>query len=329
MPAERYSSAQALAGDIQRWLNGERPQETPRLLSRLGRALRRRARRIVQGLLVAVSALAVIVLALREPEPDAVDPDKIVREYERELAQGNPVTLIGETGDPKWLRWRVGENSSKTTRAPDGTFRVHAQDTSLLELLTDPQTDQYRFVVKVRHDKSNPGRVGIYFGHQSFPVDQEIIQSYIRTSFDGLRGMPQAVVQLGTNIPQPSTKVKVAFDIYAERQNRPIINESMAFDAGPSFATTAEDESLWHELEVTISSQGIQTKWDGQPFVSAKPRIKKPISDLTEMTKKKHLFATGILPDFVPRGGLGLYVYHGSASFCSASICPLVNRTMP
>jgi hypothetical protein len=104
-PARRYSSAAALADDLERWQRGEaiqaRPPSWPR---RTWRAVRRHS--WVTAAMVFAGYAAVVAAALlflrRTP-----DPDQPLKEIQRQLKQGQAVTLIGETGPPRWSRWQT------------------------------------------------------------------------------------------------------------------------------------------------------------------------------------------------------------------------------
>src|SRR5262249_7281346 len=122
------------------------------------------------------------------------DPDRSLKEITRELAQGRPVTLIGESGRPMWYRWSTEDTQAKVFHSPDGTFAVHAWDVGLLELLPDPQWDSYRFSVEVRQDLTaeQQGRVGIYFLHGKYsPPEPEPVHCYCALLYGELNKPPQ------------------------------------------------------------------------------------------------------------------------------------------
>src|SRR5262249_49099016 len=114
-PNRRYPSAEALAEDLTRWLRGEPTKARPR---RWPARVYRTARKHPVGVLLGVIILCIpVVLCLR-------DPDRAVRQFQEELAQGRPITLIGETGKPQWLRWRAGESESQVSLGADNNFSV-------------------------------------------------------------------------------------------------------------------------------------------------------------------------------------------------------------
>src|SRR5581483_7814629 len=135
-PHRRYASAQALADDLGRFLRGEPTMaRPPRWPARLGRWARRYA--VALSLAVALGT-ALAVLYLR-------DPQRQVEQVARTLARGEPITLVGETGPPRWYHLRTGQASTQVSPAPDGAFGVHTWGACLLELVPDPRCDRFRF----------------------------------------------------------------------------------------------------------------------------------------------------------------------------------------
>jgi serine/threonine protein kinase len=329
-PSQRYANAQAFAHDLHRWLNGLRPKETPRFLGRIRRKIQ--SNKLASASVALVLAGAAIFQVLRErthhlPEPEIKDAKAMLREHDRALAQGNAVMLLGEKGEPAWYQFHAGKNSSKTTLAEDDTFRIYAPETCLMELLPDPHSDHYRFSVKIRHDSSNPGgRVGIFVGRQSHAVEGEELQFSVRTAFDGLSGL-RAPIDRGKKKQPDRPFVLVSSQIYAERNDTPVIQEVANVKAGPFFA--AADKPEWHDLSVTVFPEGIRGDWDDQPATidATNSEISRTIPDLVSKASARAPQAKEIKPGFAPRGGLGLFVYRGSASFSSVSLTPLPNRS--
>jgi len=100
-PANRYSSAEALADDLARWLRGKPTRVRPFLPwhTRLRRSARRHPIVSTVLLLAALAGLSTRVAAYLE--------NRDVWPIEASLRQGCPVTLIEETGPPTWYRWRT------------------------------------------------------------------------------------------------------------------------------------------------------------------------------------------------------------------------------
>jgi hypothetical protein len=116
-------------------------------------------------------------------------PDRPREWVERKLANGEAVTLIGETGSPRWFRWRTSDERAKTAVGEDGTFSVQTWELGLLELVSDPQREHYRFRVQVRHETTQQeGRVGVYVAHSLGATARVLPQSKQEFAFEGVSG---------------------------------------------------------------------------------------------------------------------------------------------
>lgn len=167
-PSARYETAAQLAGDLRNWT--ERKPTIAKPLTLIGRLLSSTRRyRVAIGLVALVFLIvAAAIVAKREMDPK--------RRIDRALARGDAVTLIGETGMPKWYDWKLGESILKDSQIFDGTIGFQSQRLSLLCLVDDPQTDHYRFTAEVRQMTMDSGtpqaklpvdsnpRIGIFWG---------------------------------------------------------------------------------------------------------------------------------------------------------------------
>jgi serine/threonine-protein kinase len=117
-PARRYESAAVLADELGRWRRGEPTRvRPPRLPVRVSRWLRRSA--VILGVFVALYACIQVVQYWR-------DPRRIEEQIENELARGMPVTLLGETGAPRWYELRAGSSSTQIDAKDEDCFSVHS-----------------------------------------------------------------------------------------------------------------------------------------------------------------------------------------------------------
>src|SRR5262249_4166781 len=121
VPGRRYSSAEALADDLGRWLCGEATRARP--LGRLSRAWRAVCSHVV---VTTVAVLVGVAAVIGVATTIYLDPDRPIKDMEARLASGQAVELIGETGGPKWSRWCLGERATQTSAAPHGTFTIHS-----------------------------------------------------------------------------------------------------------------------------------------------------------------------------------------------------------
>ncbi len=320
-PTGRYFSAQALADDLGRWLRGERPKHTP---GRLGRAVKalRRWKWCVGGGLVILPLLAAAYYR---------NPDRLLREMQDDLARGRTVTLIDHFGRAKWLQWRTGKEGSTRSEA-GGAFTIDCRWTvAVVELLPDPRTDRYRFACQVQHSKSGTlGEVGVYVARRAYPGGAENVHFFTQLSYNDVkrvRDMPLVVD--GRRIPRHENTVELKPHLHSEYGRPPNIDCRMSGQAGPEFRPAEEDAGGWHELEVTVDRAGVTAAWDGRPFGMSTEQIRGQVA--TEMVGLRarypdDLFVHALQPEVTPRGGLGLYVMMGTASFRNATVTPLADN---
>jgi hypothetical protein len=168
-PEDRYESVDAVADDLQRFLDGER-QAAPEMTR--PRRLRRwavRNRRLLAAAAVAVVLSAGLVAAgwrlSRPPVPP--DPAAVIL---AELKAGRPVVLVGPTGPPRqgYEVWLAGGSKLAPSPAGDGAFGFEAGRPTYLGLAPAPDLDRYRFEVEIRHEAMRPpaGQVGLFVGFE-------------------------------------------------------------------------------------------------------------------------------------------------------------------
>jgi serine/threonine-protein kinase len=325
-PARRYSSAQALADDLGRWLDDQRPKEIPGPLARLAKRVRRPA---------AVAAMVALLFVLgwgiflKASEHEAT---RIQQEMKQDLAHGRAVTLIQETGKPRWYRWLSGKSTTQAALAPDGTFLVSTWSNALLELVPDTQTDRYRITAQVRHEKSGNSSygVGLFVACNTYHSGETPYLFFTELVFDGVRGEAdmQALFPKGTFPKPPRDNFVALYHDLLFNETAPHPYESMFFGAmGPHFRHLGPYNGVWHNLEVVVTPEGITARWNGQTFTLTAAEIRKQLAD--QMPHKAKIMPTdlglpaGFVPEFRPRGGVGLVIDIGSASFRSVRITPL------
>jgi len=156
-PAKRYASAGAVADDLGCWLRGEPIRaKAPTWWQRISRRIRAHPRVSAVVLLTAVAGLAAWLL-LHYGNPDRILHSEIMPK----LRRGEPVTLIGPSGEPRWFSWLI---PGTRVKARDGDFfSIHSGNISLLELLPECPLDRFRIRADIRHEVSPTGLVGLYF----------------------------------------------------------------------------------------------------------------------------------------------------------------------
>jgi serine/threonine-protein kinase len=327
-PAQRYASAEALADDLGRWLRGEPTRARP--LRWYARAWRRAPRRaLAVGLVVLVGLASALLYAWRT----APSPERTIQQIEARAARGEAVTLIDETGRPAWSRWRTGEDSSQTSLAGDGAFAVHSWGLALLELVRDPQVERYRIRAEVRHQNCDDlGAVGLFFGLRDYPIGGDVLYFFVRVAFDDVKDMTKKALlerPPGLQLPPPpkGNPVHLGPRLYAEGKPRPLWDEGIGDLAPRLFDPAGANGGPWRPLVLDVTPEGVRGTWGDKASIGALSAkgIEKDIRfALASMRTRKPQGAllAGINPKFSPRGGLGLYVYKGVASFRRVVIEP-------
>jgi serine/threonine-protein kinase len=282
--------------------------------------------------------LILALLSIGGPTAYLHDPDRAIRRIESELARGQAVDLIGLTGGPKWSRWRAGGASSHTALAADGTFTIDSWTHGLLELVPDPPSDHYRITAQVRHDKGDRmAAVGLYFAHKVYPVGPTPLQFFSQLTFNSTRreadfrvrrppdfqaGQPPTFTLQG---PVRDNAPQLFPHFITDEVARPGFDRRLAGIDGPPFKAVGETNVPWHHLELIVTPERVTARWDGQPFGMDAAKLRDNIHwDLTTYPPPPGArLPRGFVPPFEERGGLGLYVFRGSASFRAVTITPL------
>jgi serine/threonine-protein kinase len=315
-PAQRYVSALALADDVARWLRGEQTvARPPRYPSWLVRWLRISA--IVLCLLAIFIVIAATVIYWR-------DPQRRLEPIEAALAAGQSVRLLGETGEPRWYRWRSASTRSQSALAEDGTFEISSWKSACrVELLPSMPQRDYRITAEVRHVSGDRlGSCGIYFMNNIYPVDKEEVQYGIVLRLDGVSRPKQG--------PFPGNPLILEGRLYCDG-----IDE-VNLDSG--FVLPRDAENLiqpwatfpWHILELTVSPASIRITLDEKPAGTVTTR------QLEQELLFFHAHAGGRMSNYLrqlppdagptPRGGLGLFVSRATATFRNVVVTPLAGE---
>src|SRR5262249_5485183 len=191
-PRARYASAEALADDLGRWLDG-RPTTArpPRWPARLWHAARRSKTTRRAAIVAAAAVILAALFAWSGPEP----ADGAIADIESALARGESVVLIGETGKPRWSRWCIQDDTLQAPVPRGREFSVQSWGCALLELVRDPQWPCYRLRAEVRHDESHQqGEVGLFLAHREHNTTRGIVHQMVRLSFNDIQpGTPVAL----------------------------------------------------------------------------------------------------------------------------------------
>jgi serine/threonine-protein kinase len=309
-PPRRYHSARALADDLERWQHRRRPKAHA-LPVRLGRAVRRRPVAWAAVLLALVAGIGAWVLSY------LLNPARDLEDTKRRLRGGEPVIAIDTTGKPVWFQWRTSDKRSRTEVGLDRTFSVQCWDhLGLLELVDDPQHERYRFRVEVRHDATwKLGRVGLYFAHRVHATGQGARrQYYVELTFSDAAQTPSVPNRVQLSLGRcPETPSQEPHHIVTFLKDHEFTRTLASPGQGP-----------WCQLEVEVKPDTIRASWR-RPTGPETANFRVAHGDVMAAAENVVEDPQDEMPTFLPRGGLGLVVYHGTASFRNAVIEPLFN----
>jgi hypothetical protein len=176
----------------------------------------------------------------------------------------------------------------------------------------DPQWPSYRLSAEIRHDESHErGEVGLFVAHREYDTAKGALHHVLQLSFNDIQ--PGAPVALGPYVRMAGTAH--ALDLRMEGIRR-------TFGPGPGFRRTT-----WRKLVVEVTPTSVRGFWDGgQPIGELPvPAIVRQTADAVEQRlaqEPDRPLRQLILGGFAGRGGLGLFVFRGSAAFRSVVIEP-------
>ena len=325
-PDARYATAAEVAAELDRFACGDPVLARP--LTRFRRARRAVVRHRRRLGWCAAAALALVAAGLfgmiagnrSRGLAEAAPPPDPLEEMRKELAAGEPVILLGETGEPRWHRWVLGPVLFAPAGSRGGACSYKALDLAMLDLCPDPMTDSFRLRAELCHfDTVGSGEytIGLYFGRQS------------TLGNDGWR----AEVCLNVEFSETPRVVPQA----AARLDRLMVTESPTSPPVPStlgllsapFAQTGAAPGPWRTVEVEVTPRGVKA-WLGPP--GEKPV---PFGELT--ADAVHRFyaarnqgldaltpAHGInLPAWNPRGAIGLWSVNSAVAVRNVIVSPL------
>jgi serine/threonine-protein kinase len=326
-PARRYASAGALAEDLARWRRSEpitaRPEGWPR---RFWRGVRRRVRKataaLVFGCVLIAAAVAIYLAAMQRTDLRVErkdDPDQPIKDAQHQLAAGHAVTLIGETGPPRWSRSPTGKAVQSAGAARDYPFAMSSIEPALLELLPDPQLPRYRFRAEVRHDTgAGPGEVGIYFAYNSLVTAKGVEHRFWQLTFNDQQGAFPPV-------PGQGSEYEVALRCQRYRPAGEDPGAKIRIMPGPqkSFAPAVPPNGpaqTWRQLAVEVTPEKVWVFWEGEAIgcISGE-QLRKVSREVLTNPRDPIDPPAGDAPGVA----LGLYVHRSTAAFRSVVIEPL------
>jgi hypothetical protein len=295
-PAKRYPTADPLADDLERWL-AKGPGR--------GRTLSRRA---------CVAALAGVPLLLGVGSYYYFSSDPELAELQRRFQAGQTVTLVGETGVPRWYRFRT--EADRPPLKVVGDLRVRSPESLLLiELFPAIHGTAFRLRAQVKHSHAAGAVVGVYFGHLEETKGTAAGHWLWAVQFSDLGANPDAPrLQALFYRPPDGGKNNPLFSL----SNRPGVREP-------------KDADTWRDLTVEVNAKGItaqvgaKSSWSFTHDELANFAVPSPGA----RAQARQLPHGPVLPalEDCPRvdgwGGIGLVVHKGEARFRSVTLEPI------
>jgi serine/threonine-protein kinase len=332
--AQRYSSAKALAIDLERFVAGQRP-EAPVLSwpRRSAQRIGRHRRAIGVGALALVAVIA--IAALLWPEPRAIDP---VEEMRKALRDGRSYTILGESGLPKYYRWRLGAGQfGKSTTGEEACYYASIGH-SLLEVIPDDAgTDSYRLSMDVRHVGStlslhHPGRekeysyLGPYLGHaERVTSDGRPLHAFF--------GFTYSDIQPNAGPPDKPFYVVRVKSVGITPHNNEEQQIHRGHIGGKSFTGSNLEPGTWRSFRIDVSPNGVRVDWKARGADNYellwKLREKSIQSDYGRFMESLVAKWPGVgvaVPEWSPRMAAGIWSYGAAVSIKNIVIEPL-NRT--
>jgi hypothetical protein len=268
------------------------------------------------------------------------------------LRRKEKVVLIGAHGPPRWSHWQVLGAVGPTPA--DGFFFVHSGTVSLLELVTDPQLERYRFRAEVCQGFASPaGSVGVYLGHSKHPSPVGEWHCFLRLNFADWgkqavdsQGGPKARVELkalhfcqqqlfpymrtaGLGIEKQILPWSVGLNVLPGLTAVGLMGAPTRQGVFPATALILQNKmfsnsSGWRQLTVEVTPEALTVYWEDQQLVgSIVPSVMLKMARQPLLHQKDMV---GIDPPFSPHGGLGLFVEGSAAFFRNVVIEPILEK---
>jgi hypothetical protein len=249
-------------------------------------------------------------LSLREPKPNGNQVPELFR-------------LNGKWIQPRWLT-----DNLASQRTLHGKYCVESGNLALLELLSDPGMNRYRFSVEVQHQSGF--HVGLFVGlsyHQN-----KSIYRFVRLTFDDLQSeeaLRQAVVNvIGSedDIPKGPMINRISLSQCVVRrvptQIEDISLTSKISDRAAFHPSCVENQAPFRKLEITVDHDSISARMIGSdlPAVVGATFTQLGNTLRDHMSSMPALAHCRIAENMAVRGGLGLMVERSRAAFRNAKL---------
>lgn len=258
-PADRYSTAEELAKDLERCLEGRTPPPR-RWRPRVKRWIRRYHKLVAVLLAFMIAITSAMIWWPKLPDP--------VNEIRKELAAGRAVALVGETGLPRVHHSILEKDTLDLSPLGDGTASFHAFNVGLIELFPDPGREHYRVDLQLRQLQSRAGDnpqgpdmeyVGFYFGYSELASETSIDHAMFALTF---KDYPPPVRNPPKKTPQRAVFFK-ALEFYVDQKR--ITPTDSGNIAALRFTPKAVHPGDWRPISVEFTEEGVGISWLDDP----------------------------------------------------------------
>jgi serine/threonine-protein kinase len=308
-PARRYASAQELADDLRRFLDGKPTVARPLgRVGRIGRWARRHPFTTAAALLLAL-AVAAVPFVVHYRDPERVPKDNLTR-----LERHQSVSLLGDNGAPRWSRELLGKAVAEKS-GDGGEFTIDTTDRYLLELMPRMPAGGFILTAEVRHNEDlQNARVGLYFGYATRDTAAGMEHTWATLSFNDF------------DVQRPEGHEPTTRAVLRGERCRPPALYDMKAPPTCTVSVPAHVSRLppmpWRTLKVRVTPADVQV-WCSERTAPPKPweALQDDFRELNALLAARG--EPAVLPEFGPGGGVGLFVVRASASFRRIVIQPL------
>lgn len=338
-PADRYQTAAALADDLARVKAGQPTVARPLSFFRATVLRKSRARSIVGRVLAVILLLAAGIWGLNAAGVFAPRPKSESRqqaEYDERIREGlksGAVTLIGESGLPRYRAFRMG-TAVLEERWPDRACTFEIIQQALVELCSNPGIDAYAFTADLQLERSKletpaggvpsvggSALLGLYVNYQGYRTDDVNAHTFVAlpfNDFDPVAAADSAVVQL-------RSVALVQTPGNAEPHN-PTVN------IGPRHRFTGVNRMPGEvrRLKIVVTPDGIEALFAPAPgagFVTVTKtpaaEIRRKVTEQVAAINALNRFPQIPVPTWNPRSPIGLWVRNAGIAVKNCVVEPV------